>query len=194
MATTINYAPSLDCFSPNAIGVENAFEALSEVAALYFIDGELRELAFLEPASPSNNLLAVDLSSPISVRNAGDSLLDDASPSLYVDTLVVSPAMLADMKPCNDTFTAIARAAAPRSFSVTVTSEYMTIMFDATLSRPHGSVLNGLSLTLTPTYYATDDFSWRQGDAWPDAGRSVEDVIPRAIRRLAAEAVYNQAF
>ena len=57
MAMTINYAPSLDCFSPNAIGVENAFEALSEVAALYFIDGELRELAFLEPASPSNNLL-----------------------------------------------------------------------------------------------------------------------------------------
>ena len=193
MAMTINYAPSLDCFSPNAIGVENAFEALSEVAALYFIDGELRELAFLEPASPSNNLLAVDLSSPISVRNAGDSLIDDASPSLYVDTLVVSPAMLADMKPCNDTFTAIASRVRENTYSVTVTSMDITLIFSATLTRSRGSALNGLSLSLTPTYYATDDFSWVSGHAWPDENRNVNDVIPNALRRLAADAIYAKA-
>ena len=89
----IKYAPSLDCFSPNAMGVGNAFEALAEASSLYFINGELKELAFFEPASSSDNLLA-GLSSLLvyvtQVTHAADAL-----PSLYVDTMVVSPAMLA---------------------------------------------------------------------------------------------------
>jgi len=193
MAMTINYAPSLDCFSPNAIGVENAFEALAEASSLYFIDGELKELAFFEPASSSDNLLAVDLSSPISVRNAGNTLLDDAAPSLYVDTMVVSPAMLADMKPCDDTFAVQASRVRENTYSVTVTSMDITLIFSATLTRSRGSALNGLSLSLTPTYYATDDFSWVSGHAWPDENRNVNDVIPNALRRLAADAIYAKA-
>ena len=190
----INYAPPLDCFSPNAMGVENAFEALTEASSLYFIDGELRELAFLEPASPSDNLLAVDLSSPISVRNAGNTLLDDAAPSIYVDTIVVSPTMLADMKPCDDTFAVQASRVRENTYSVTVTSMDITLIFTATLTRSRGSALNGLSLVLTPTYYATDDFSWVSGNAWPDKNRNVNDVIPNALRRLAADAIYAKAF
>lgn len=190
MSQSIAYATPLDAFSPNAIGVANAYDAYQNEAILVNVEGTIRELAVFEPDSNKTYCLAYDLSTPITVRNAGDSLLTDDVPSLHAEMSLINTASLMQGRINPDSIhIRILNGNAPRTFIASIQMPEIDISLTVVLTRPKGSALNGIGMDMSVSYYSTDDFTWAVGDVWPDNDR-VEDRIPRTFLRKVSDAVF----
>lgn len=191
MPQPITFATPLDAFSPNAVGVENAYDTYQREAVLVNIDGEFRELAVFDPQG-KQHCEAYDLTSPIVVRNAGDNLLSDDAPSLHAPmSMFTLDALEAARVDDSAISVRINKGTAPRTYGAFVQVDGIDITLTVTLTRPQGSALNGIGMAFAVSSYTTDDFSWATGDTWPDHDRP-ESRIPRTVLRKISDTLFTQ--